>query len=165
MSIKYFIPMPETLEELKKMYKKLSFKHHPDCGGNNDDMKIVNAEYTALFEKLKDIHTNASGKRYTKATNETPQQFIEIIDILIRFEGITIEIIGSFVWVSANTKPYKDKLKEMGFKWSQQKLSWYLAPKDYRRHSKKVYSLDDIRGMFGSQEVETKPFAKVAETI
>jgi len=55
--MKYFIPMPETLEELKKLYKKLSFKHHPDCGGNNDDMKIVNAEYTALFEKLKDIHT------------------------------------------------------------------------------------------------------------
>jgi hypothetical protein len=110
--MKYFTPMPETLEALKKMYKKLSFTHHPDCGGDNESMKIVNAEYTELFEKLKDIHTNASGEKYTKATNETPQQFIDIIDILIRFEGIVIEIIGSFVWVSANTKPYKDKLKE-----------------------------------------------------
>jgi curved DNA-binding protein CbpA len=168
--MKYFKPIPKTAEELKKLYKKLSLKHHPDVGGTDEAMKTVNAEYTALFEKLKDIHTNASGETYRKTTQETPQQFIEIIDRLIKFDGIVIEIIGSFVWVSANTKPYKDELKSMGFKWSQNKLSWYLAPKDYRRHSKKVYNLDEIRLMFGSQEVETKPqgkkhYKKLSSTI
>jgi curved DNA-binding protein CbpA len=162
--MKYFInPIPDTLETLKKQYKALCLKHHPDVGGSNEAMKIVNAEYTTLFEKLKNVHTNAEGKQYHKETKETPQQFIEIIDRLIRFDGITIEIIGSFVWCSKNTKPYKDELKQMGFKWSAQKTSWYLAPKDYKRHSKKVYNLDEIRQMFGSQEVETKPFDKVAE--
>jgi curved DNA-binding protein CbpA len=160
--MKYFNPIPKTLEELKRFYKKLSLTHHPDVGGSDEEMKIVNAEYTTLFDKLKDIHTNASGETYHKATQETPQQFIEIIDRLIRFEGITIEIIGSFIWCGANTKPYKEQLKEIGFKWSQNKLSWYLPPDGYRRKNKKIYSMDDIRDMFGSQEVETKPFEKVS---
>lgn len=158
--MKYFKPLPETLEELKKLYKKLSLKHHPDVGGSNEAMKEVNAEYTALFEKLKDIHTNASGEKYKKATQETPEQFIEIINQLIKFDGITIEIIGSFLWIGKNTKPYKEELKRMGFKYSAHKTSWYLAPQDYKRHSKKIYNLDEIRTMFGSQEVETNPKGK-----
>lgn len=160
--MKYFIPMPETAEELKKQYRKLAFKYHSDCGGNDEDMKAVNAEYTALFEKLKDIHTNAEGETYRKETSETPEHFINIINELIRFEGVTIEIIGSFIWVSQNTKPYKEKLKEMNFKWSANKSSWYLPPEGYKKRNRKNYSLDDIRGMYGSQEVETQPYSKVA---
>jgi hypothetical protein len=159
--MKYFNPIPETLEELKKIYKKLSLKWHPDVGGSNEAMKIINAEYTELFEELKEIRTNANGAKYHKATTETSQQFIEIIDRLIRFEGIIIEIIGCFIWLSADTKPYKEELKAMGFKWSANKKSWYLAPEDYRRRSRKYYSLEQIRVMYGTQEVETEPFKKV----
>jgi multiple sugar transport system permease protein len=49
--MKHFIPEPRTLEELKKLYRTLTKIHHPDCGGTNDDMKVVNAEYKTLFEK------------------------------------------------------------------------------------------------------------------
>lgn len=38
---------PETLEDLKKQYKKLVFKHHPDKGGKTADMQEINAEYDA----------------------------------------------------------------------------------------------------------------------
>ena len=33
---------------------------------------------------------------------------MEVIEKLIKMNGITIEIIGSFVWVSGNTKEHKD---------------------------------------------------------
>ena len=36
---------PTTAEELKKQYRKLAMQHHPDLGGNEDDMKEINAEY------------------------------------------------------------------------------------------------------------------------
>ena len=157
----YFVPVPETAEELKKMYRKLAFIHHPDNGGDEEAMKVVNGEYAALFEKLKNVHTNAQGERYTKETNEAPEHFINIINELIRFDNILIEIIGSFIWVSGETKPYKEELKRLGFKWSQNKSSWYLPPDGYRRRSRKDYSMDDIRGMYGSKEVENQPYGKI----
>ena len=157
----YFVPTPETAEELKKMYRKLIFIRHPDSGGNEEAMKKVNAEYTELFENLKNIHTNAKGERYTKETDETPEHFINIINELIRFENVLIEIIGSSIWVSGETKPYKEELKKLGFKWSPNKSSWFLAPDDYRRRSRKDYSMDDIRGMYGSKEVENQPYRKL----
>jgi len=158
----YFHPLPETLEQLKKAYRKLAFKHHPDNGGNEEEMKTVNSQYAKLFEILKNIHVNAQGEKYTKETNETPEQFISIINELIRFEGILIEIIGSFIWVSGNTKPYKEQLKEMGFKWSSNKTSWYLAPEGYKRRNRQTYSMEEIRNMYGSQEVQNKPYSKLA---
>jgi len=160
--MKYFVPTPETLEALKKMYRQLALKYHSDRGGSDEDMKQVNNEYSTLFEKLKNVHVNTDGKTYHKETTETAEQFIDIINQLIRFEGILIEIIGSFVWVSKNTKPYKEELKDMGFRWSANKLSWYLAPDGYRRRNRKKYTMDDIRNMYGSQEVKNKPSLKIA---
>ena len=38
-------------------------------------MKILNAEYETLFERVKNIHVNKDGETYEKETNETPQEF------------------------------------------------------------------------------------------
>ena len=45
----------ETLEQLRKQYKDLLKKHHPDNGGNLTDMQEINAEYDRLFKVLKDM--------------------------------------------------------------------------------------------------------------
>jgi HEPN domain-containing protein len=82
--MKYFSPMPETLEELKKTYRKLSLTHHPDIGGSDEIMKIINDEYTELFGILKDIHRNASGEIYRWEINETPEELIELTSQLAK---------------------------------------------------------------------------------
>jgi len=162
---RYFVPTPQTSEELKKMYRVLAQKYHPDQkDGDTLAMATINNEYAELFEKLKNIHTNAQGETYTKDTNETPEQFINIINELIRFENVLIEIIGSFIWLSGETKPYKDIIKSLNFKWSHNKTAWYLSPEGYRSRSRKDYSMDDIRGMYGSQEVEKQPLKKLSAT-
>ena len=63
-----YIKNGETLEELKKAYKKLALKLHLDCGGNEEEMKILNNEYDELFSKLKNTHKNKEGETYTKET-------------------------------------------------------------------------------------------------
>lgn len=140
----------ETLEDLKRQYKTLALKNHPDRGGDVEVMKLINAEYDALFARVKDTHKNREGKVYTKENKETPAEFKDIIDKLIRMEGLEIEIIGCFIWVSGETKPHKDSLKAMGFKWHSVKKMWYKSPEGYRRHGKKQYSIDEIRDMYGS---------------
>jgi len=161
MTMKHF-SNPKTLEELKKQYRELAHKYHPDSGGIDEVMKEINAEYTTLFEKLKNVHQNADGETYHRETSETPEQFINIINRLIHFDGVTIEIIGSFIWVSGDSKPYKERLKEMCFRWSTNKSSWYLPPEGYKKRNRKNYSMADIRNMYGSKEVETQPYKKVS---
>lgn len=40
------------LNELKKLYRKASKKHHPDLGGSNETMKLVNEAYTTFYDFL-----------------------------------------------------------------------------------------------------------------
>ena len=53
--MKYFNNIT-SLDELKKAYRRLAMKHHPDCGGSEEIMKQINAEHDALFETLKASH-------------------------------------------------------------------------------------------------------------
>ena len=153
---------PATLVELKSQYRELAHKHHPDNGGDGEIMKAVNSEYERLFPKLKDVRQTADGKTYTKENAETANQFIDLIDRLMRMEGIVIEIIGCFVWVTGNTKPNKDALKELKFRWHSTKTAWYLKPDDYRKRSRKEYDMDEIRGMYGtSGEINSRGMDKV----
>ena len=148
--MKYFTNI-KTLEDLKKAYKKLATKNHPDCGGSEDAMKAINAEYDEVFKRVKDVHVNKDGKTYTKENNETPEMFRDIVEALLRMQAVNIEIIGCFIWVSGNTKPYKDELKSLGFKWHSSKGCWYKAPEGYRKFGKSNYSMDTIRSMYGVQ--------------
>lgn len=140
----------ETLEDLKKQYKTLALKNHLDRGGNVEMMKLINAEYDSLFAKIKDTHKNKDGEVYTRENTETAAEFKDIIDKLIKMEGLEIEIIGCFIWVSGDTKPHKDSLKAMGFRWRSKKKMWYKSPEGYKRYGKKEYSIDEIRGMYGT---------------
>ena len=50
--MKYFNNV-NTLDELRKEYRRLSMIHHPDKGGDPEVMKDVNNEYEKLFDSLK----------------------------------------------------------------------------------------------------------------
>jgi curved DNA-binding protein CbpA len=149
---KYF-SNPQTLEDLKKQYRELAFKHHPDRGGNNETMKAINNEYDELFKTLKDVHRTKEGETYTakNETGETSEQFKDIINELMKMDDIVIEIIGCFIWCTGNTKVYKEKLKELKFQWHSKKTAWYLKPEDYKRRSHGDYELDEIREMYGTE--------------
>ena len=73
---------------------------------------------------------------------------------------ITVEVIGCFVWVSGNTRPYKEALRSLGFQWHRKKHCWYKSPNGYRRFGVGTeYSLDRIRSMYGveyEKEAELK---------
>ena len=144
--------MPKTLEELKSAYRKLAMLNHPDRGGDIKAMQAINAEYDILFPKLKNIHQNKDGETYTsrQTTTETPDSFKDLINELMKLDDIVIEVIGCFVWVTGNTKTYKDQLKALKFKWHSKKSAWYLAPDDYRNRSHKNYDLEEIRTMYGT---------------
>ena len=103
--MKYFIDI-KTLEELKKAYRRLAMQHHPDCGGDTETMKQINAEHDELFEVLKKQHNAQAAADSTgkiKATTETAEEFRQILDLLLRLDGLEIELCGSWLWIGGNT--------------------------------------------------------------
>ena len=113
-----------TLNDLKTAFHALALKFHPDCGGSDEAMKALNAEYTAKFEELKRCQNEAakadtSGS--TKATTEAPEEFINIISALLRLDGLTVELCGCWLWISGNTKEHKEALKAAGCRWAANK--------------------------------------------
>ena len=152
-----------TLEELKKEYHKLAMANHPDRGGDVATMQAINAEYEKMFEVLKNTHKTKEGKTYTKTTNEAPTDLINLINQLLKLDGVHIEVIGSFVWLSGNTKAYKDIIKGLGFKWHKTKIMWYKAPTDYRKYTNKNYSIEEVRNMYGVQYEADGKGAKMLE--
>ncbi|EXR51504.1 dnaJ domain protein, partial [Acinetobacter baumannii 25691_8] len=49
---KWFSSDVNNLDDLKKEYRKLCFKHHPDMGGSTEDMQAINSEYEQLLKVL-----------------------------------------------------------------------------------------------------------------
>ena len=148
-----FFQNVDCVEELKKQYKALAFKFHPDRGGNKDDMQYINSEYDDLLKIYRNVHKTAEGKTYTKQEekqNEVPDRFKEIINAIIGFH-CKIEICGSWIWVF-NAYPYRKQLKDLGFFWCSKKQAWAWAeePND-NRHK---LTLDEIRRLHGSTVIK-----------
>lgn len=130
-------------------------------------MKAINAEYEAMHEILKKQH-NASADEYHQTT-ETPAEFIEIINVLVRMGGLEIELCGSWLWIGGNTRENKDGLKAAGCRWSNNKKLWYWHHEEPGKHWRRGNStMNDIRRKYGSQVYtasgESTKYEKIGET-
>ena len=139
MTINY-LKEAKTLQELKKLYFKLAKKLHPDHGGNITDMQILNNEYDYLKNKLSNDET--IDKDYLKETVFSMDYFKDIITELLKYNHITIEIVGSWLWISGiGTYAIKDDILygkfNCKFSKSQKKFYWYSGiDKDQKRKYK-----------------------------
>ena len=147
--MKYFNGI-NSLDGLKKAYRRLAMKHHPDRGGNPEVMKEINNEHDRLFEVLKANHNKTADEHHQ--TTETPEEFRNIIEALLKLNGLDIELCGSWLWIGGNTKEHKDRLKALGCRWSNNKKLWYWHHKeDGSRWHKGHSTMSDIRNKYGSQ--------------
>lgn len=143
----------KTIEELKIQYKKLAMQYHPDRPtGDLEIMKIVNNEYDYLLKNLKET-ANEKYNEYQYA-----EAFKDIIDQLIKCDGLIIEICGSWLWITGNTKPNKKILSDNGFTWRSKKGAWSLGDKSKIHHSE--LSMDRIRDLYGSKVIKSDPDKK-----
>lgn len=158
----------KTIESVKRTYRKLCREYHPDlCGAETvEAMKQINAEYERAFNCFKNVHETAedSTKTYTSSTDstETAAEFMEIINSLIHCEGVEIDLVGRWIWVTGKTYPYKDIIKGLGFRYASKKKAWYWhSPEDSCR-SRKGLSLDEIKNKYGYERFATASMPKLA---
>lgn len=147
-----------TLDDLKKAYRRLAMQHHPDMGGDLETMKEINNEHDELFELLKaeqNRRADADTTGRTYHTTETAAEFRDIIDYLLRLDGLEVELCGSWLWIGGNTRKHKDQLKAAGCRWSNNKKLWYWHHKeDGSRWHKGTKTINQIRSKYGSQRFQ-----------
>jgi len=155
----------KNIDQLKKEYRKLALKFHPDINKDpsaDQNMKEINAEYDQVFTYILSNSTDEQRKTYAKQGHNIDDQYKEIINKIIHIPDIIIEICGSWIWISGNTKAVKDQLKNAGFRWACKKVQWYWRPSEYKQKFNKLsMSMDYIRNKYGSEAIENKPFQQV----
>ncbi|ENX12419.1 hypothetical protein F894_02950 [Acinetobacter sp. CIP 51.11] len=162
-----------SLDELKFQYKKLAFKNHPDRGGKTEVMQEINSEYEQLLNRIineasKDQYQDSSenGRGFWSSRSEhseVEKKVKQAIDAIINLDGLDIEIIGVWVWVSGDTKQHKDKLKEAGFVWNRVQCKWVLIGK--KSNGRGRMTLDQMRELHGSQKVKKYRMAEERQLL
>lgn len=147
---KYFSGI-NNLDELKKAFLKLAKRLHPDNGGNASDFQEMKNEFDKLVKHFEMFGKYADDNETSENNSFDFGLYADIISKLAGLDGLIIELVGTWLWVSGETFPHKDVLKSLKFRWSSKKKAWYFHFEPYHKRSKKQYSLDDIRTMFGSQ--------------
>ena len=148
----------QTLDEAKSLYKTLARQHHPDLGGDTRTMQDINAQYARLLathahtsERARQQQAHTEGRK-TAADYHNLDDVIEALRIKIEAAlnlGLEAELCGLWIWLSGDTRPVKEELKSLGFRWAPDKQLWYYPGVPTFNRTRRT--MDEIRNMHGSQ--------------
>src|SRR5690606_15148649 len=121
--------------EIKTRYKELAKRHHPDLGGYLEIMKVINCQYEKILTGAYQI----VGKSITEIDEllVKDEMYRQKIFSVSSLSGVTVELCGSWIWISGDTKTHKEIFKTSGFKWSPKKCMWYYRPEGQKCFSRK----------------------------
>ena len=118
------------LGTLRREYKRLALKHHPDMpGGSEAAMKALNNAYDAAVERItaaaarcRDTTTatdsstadSSTANSSTADTAQAAREYREVLSRLIHLRGLEIELCGRWLWIGGNTYPHREALKAAG---------------------------------------------------
>lgn len=151
----------DTVEKTKKLYKELALKNHPDLGGKTAVMQEINAQYEAKLKGLDgQTSTDKEGNSHTyKYNSENESKLIEIIDKLLSLQMLNVDIflVGTWIWIDGETKPYKEALKALKCRWHSTRKLWYFTQnQNNRSYRKSSLGIDDIASAYGATKIRDK---------
>lgn len=140
------------LDQVKTLYKKLAKQHHPDFGGKTETMQEINSEYAFASARV------ISKAGFTSDEMEQEIRFSEAyrqaIEAIIHLEGLQVELVGNWIWVTGNTRIHREGLKSAGYRFAAKKLAWYFRNEEFRSGKRSGKSLEEIRIKYGSEVVK-----------
>lgn len=145
----YFnIPQIQDRWGLEEAYSILREQHSPES--DPSVTKRIQAEYEVLAHLIEEDE-NGRYQQLQAGENESDEQlviqYLKVYDL-----PLTIEIVGTWIWVSGDTRPHREALKAAEFLWAPKKKKWY-----WRHPSKKGWSsgktLDEIKEKYGARSM------------
>lgn len=141
----------KTIEEIKSLYRSLAKEHHPDMGGSTETMQAINSEYAFACAKIlknDNINPIETEEEILKA-----EKYREALEKIISLEGIIIELVGAWIWVTGNTYPHRSILKHSGYMFAHKKIAWYFRTDEFKTHNRHQLSLEQIKTKYGSKDL------------
>ena len=141
----------QTIDEVKSLYRSLAMQHHPDKGGNNATMQAINTEYAFACAKIlkgENLSTEETQDEILKA-----EKYREALEKIINLEGIIIELVGAWIWVTGNTYPHRAILKQSRYMFAHKKVAWYFRTDEFKTNSRHQLTLEQIKNKYGSKSI------------
>lgn len=143
---------------IKQVFRKLASANHPDKGGSTESMQLINCAYKELckfFAMNETLDVNEEGNEESETGEPAASFDFSFLDELKAMAGVVIEICGYWVWLSGDTYPHRELIKNLGFKFSGSKKSWYWSPtiatSKFMRGTKPMAA---IRKKYGSEIIK-----------
>ena len=148
-----------TLKLVKKTFRELAKKFHPDRNASGlEMMQLVNNAFEVLIEQDYPISMDEKNENLMNYLEEVNDALSKIVNLA----GLNIEICGQWIWVKGETKKHKNILKEAKFYYASKKKSWYFQPKETNRVGRRgTFSMDKIRETYGSNKIFVSPIKRV----
>lgn len=146
-----------TLAAVKAEYKRLVKLNHPDVGGDTATMQEINRQYAEAVEWIK---KHGEGHDRQDAAREVPEEYMNAVMAVVNLKGLDVELVGSWIWVTGNTRMHKDALKAAGYRWASKKFAWYWRPEYAAVSRGSKMSLDEIKDKYGCQRLTGAGFAR-----
>lgn len=116
---------------------------------SQDEMlNAIKAEYSTLMSVLTESKPVVAVKDNTSLSEK-----IKELQEKVKQEGLRLEIVGQWLWLSGPTFAVKDALKALDFRYSPDKKSWYWRSDENRSTNEKPIPLEMIREKYGTNVV------------
>lgn len=167
--MKYLNQDYDTIEALKEHFRVWARKLHPDLNpeSSGEEMKALNIELEQLIKQFKEKAKAENRKQYYSAAEEYDfeqdimNKLIELAQL--KMKNVDTEVIGNWIWLTKNTKEYKESLKELGFNFAGNKKAWYWHATPFRKKSSKKLSMNALRAMYETTVVNIEEMDEKAQ--
>ncbi len=134
--VKWF-SAPDTADEAKALYGRLSLRFHPGRGGDAAVMTAINAQYASCLQSMTGRtfvgpDGNARTYRYDADRERSVVQTLDHL-LALRMVEVHVRLVGFHIWVKGRTGHHTGRLKELGLRWHDERQCWYWNPQDMPR--------------------------------
>lgn len=151
------------LAAAKARYKELAKRYHPDLNpeAGDETMQHVNAQYDEIVKRLSRVSSDGrtqATEQEAREAQEVAEAFRAAVFAIIHLDGLSIELCGSWLWVSGETYRHREALKAAGYRWASKKQMWYWRPEEAAcAHHRRGTRMTDIRMKYGSERIKATP--------